>query len=124
MSGTLQTVYGTIAAVSADNPASNALGGFKEGFTAFRHCRQCMGTSAECKHEVSTSRMSFAHTKLRSQKIVSNLLGFLKNFLLSLGMKNFFPVACKIIGSNVQKLKVMKVVIISQSFTELIDDRF
>ena len=44
VSGTLQTVYGTIAAVSADNPASNALGGFKEGFTAFRHCRQCMGT--------------------------------------------------------------------------------
>ena len=31
--------------------AMNALRGYKEGFTAFRHSRQCMGTSEECKHE-------------------------------------------------------------------------
>ena len=35
MNGAPKTVYGTIAIGSADNPASNALGGFKEGFTAF-----------------------------------------------------------------------------------------
>ena len=34
-------VYGTIAAVSADNPASSALGGFKEGSQAYRFCHQC-----------------------------------------------------------------------------------
>ena len=48
-----KNVYGTIAIGSADNPASSALGCFKEGFTAFRHCRQCMGTLEECKNEVS-----------------------------------------------------------------------
>jgi len=31
MNGTSKTIYGTIAIASADNAASNALGGFKEG---------------------------------------------------------------------------------------------
>ena len=53
MNGTSKTIYGTMATASADNTASNALGGFKEGFTAFRHCRQCMGTAQECKQQVS-----------------------------------------------------------------------
>jgi len=74
MNGTSKTIYGTMAIASADNAASNALGGFKEGFaalchcrqcmgnalgglkgafTAFRHCRQFMGTAEECKQEVS-----------------------------------------------------------------------
>ena len=81
VSGALQSVYGTIAAVSADNPASNALGGFKEGFTAFRHCRQCMGTSAECKHEVSVSRISLvprpypAHVRRRGLVSQGQILG-------------------------------------------------
>lgn len=58
-----KTIYGTIAVVSADNLASNALGGFKEGFTALRHCRQCMGTYEECKREVrwAQSDMHVAH---------------------------------------------------------------
>ena len=51
MSGSTKTIYGTVATVSADNPASNALRRFEEGFTAFRHSRHCMGTSEECKHE-------------------------------------------------------------------------
>ena len=50
---TKKNLYGTIAIGSADNPASSVLGGFKEGFTAFCHCRQCMGTLEECKNEVS-----------------------------------------------------------------------
>ena len=51
--GAPKTIYGTIAIGLADNPASNALCSFKAGFTAFCHSRQCMGTSEECKNEVS-----------------------------------------------------------------------
>ena len=40
--------------MSADNPASCALGGFKESSSAYRHCRQCMGTKDEMKKEVYT----------------------------------------------------------------------
>ena len=46
------TIYGTLGLVSADNPASCALGGFKESTSAYRHCRQCMGTKVEMKKEV------------------------------------------------------------------------
>ena len=53
MNGTPKNMYGTIATASADNPASNALGSFKEGFTVFHYCWQCMGASEECKNEVS-----------------------------------------------------------------------
>lgn len=35
---------GTVTVVSADNPASAALGGFKQSSSAFRFCRHCMGT--------------------------------------------------------------------------------
>ena len=35
---------GTVATVSGDNPGSGAVGGFKEATSAFRPCRQCMGT--------------------------------------------------------------------------------
>uniref|UniRef100_A0A1X7V576 C2H2-type domain-containing protein n=1 Tax=Amphimedon queenslandica TaxID=400682 RepID=A0A1X7V576_AMPQE len=35
-------IKGSIAAVSADNPASSSLGGFKEGGRANRGCRHCM----------------------------------------------------------------------------------
>ena len=37
--------------MSADNPASCALGGFKESTSAHRPCRQCLGTKAEIKSE-------------------------------------------------------------------------
>ncbi|XP_065891557.1 uncharacterized protein [Dysidea avara] len=43
-------IFGTIAAVSADNPASSALGGFKEGSQAYRFCRQCYITLGEIAH--------------------------------------------------------------------------
>lgn len=44
--------YGTVAAVSADNPASNALGGFKESTAAVHYCRQCMADCSEALSEV------------------------------------------------------------------------
>ena len=36
---------GTVSVASADNPASQLLGSFKDGSAAFRKCRQCMTTS-------------------------------------------------------------------------------
>ena len=45
-------MYGTVAATSADNLGNCALGGFKEGSTAFRGCRQCMATVDEMKTQV------------------------------------------------------------------------
>lgn len=50
--GEPKTYYGTIAVVSANNPASNALGGFKESVAAYRYCRQCMASAQEAKIEV------------------------------------------------------------------------
>jgi len=45
-------IYGTIVAVSADNPASSAFGGFKGGSQAYRFCRQCYITLDEIPHVV------------------------------------------------------------------------
>ena len=39
--------YGTVCLISADNLASNLLGGFKEGSTAHRGCRHCLATPPE-----------------------------------------------------------------------------
>ena len=46
------TYYGSLGLVSADNPASCAMGGFKESSSAYRHCRHCLGTKTEIKIEV------------------------------------------------------------------------
>ncbi len=35
-------MYGTLVTVCADNLGSCAVGGFKEGSTAYRFCRQCL----------------------------------------------------------------------------------
>lgn len=45
--GKRQIMHGTITLLAADNLASNALGGFKEGSTAHRGCRHCLATPAE-----------------------------------------------------------------------------
>ena len=50
--GVPQVFYGTIAVVSADNPASNCLGGFKESTSAHHYCRQCMASSEEARLQV------------------------------------------------------------------------
>ena len=46
-------LQGTVALVSADNLASNALGGFKESASANLHCRQCLGSADETTQIVS-----------------------------------------------------------------------
>lgn len=47
MNGLPQKRYGTLCLLPADNLASNVLGGFKEGSTAHRGCRQCLATPSE-----------------------------------------------------------------------------
>lgn len=47
------TVYGTLTLVSGDNLASSSLGGFKEGGSAYRHCRHCHGNNDETRQRVS-----------------------------------------------------------------------
>ena len=59
--------------VSADNPASNAIGGFKQSTAAYRHCRHCLGTREEVKQEVQHSfvldspSLTCMHTYIQSQ---------------------------------------------------------
>ena len=50
--GAPQIYYGAIAVVSADNPASNSLGGFKESVAAYRDCRQCKTNDSNAQVEV------------------------------------------------------------------------
>lgn len=50
--GLMETYYGTLVLISADNPASCALGGFKEGSSAYRYCRHCMGKAEQTRTEV------------------------------------------------------------------------
>ena len=45
--GASELIYGAVVCVSADNPASNLLGGFKESSSAHRPCRQCLTTREE-----------------------------------------------------------------------------
>ena len=50
--GEAKTYYGALHAVSADNLASLALGGFNKSCSAFRMCRQCMATQDSAKSMV------------------------------------------------------------------------
>ena len=52
VNGVPKVYRGSLALISADNLASNALGGFKGSGSAFRHCRQCLGTKDEIKIQV------------------------------------------------------------------------
>ena len=47
--------FGSLTTVSADNPASCALGGFKESTAAYRMCRQCLSTHDEFSEKVMQS---------------------------------------------------------------------
>lgn len=47
-----KTLFGTVTVLSADNPASCAVGGFKESTAAYRMCRQCMATHDEASTKV------------------------------------------------------------------------
>lgn len=44
INGEVSHFRGTVSIVSADNPASTSLGGFKKTAAAFRFCRHCTGT--------------------------------------------------------------------------------
>ena len=48
---------GTVTIVSADNPASAALGGFKESASTSRFCRHCLGTDTEIQTKVNMSAL-------------------------------------------------------------------
>ena len=50
--GEVMNFHGTITIVSADNPASALLGGFKQSASAFRYCRHCSGTSLDMQTKV------------------------------------------------------------------------
>ena len=54
LQGVQTIVHGAIALLSADNLASSVCGGFKEGSTAYRYCRQCMATIDQTKTIVSS----------------------------------------------------------------------
>ena len=47
-----QKMFGSVAVIIADNPASSALGGFKESSSAYRPCRHCLGTTEEIRIHV------------------------------------------------------------------------
>jgi hypothetical protein len=47
VNGVVRNFKGTVTVVSADNPASSALGGFKQSPSAFRFCRHCTGTEGD-----------------------------------------------------------------------------
>ena len=53
INGERHKVYGTVAAVSADNLGSLLLGGFKKSCSAYRCCRQCMATQESARTKVS-----------------------------------------------------------------------
>ena len=46
---------GTLTVVSADNLASQLIGGYKALNSAFRKCRYCMATDEQMQSKVSTS---------------------------------------------------------------------
>ena len=53
--------FGSIVTISADNLGSHSVGGFKEGFSALRPCRQCMTTNREMKQNVSLLNTYVTH---------------------------------------------------------------
>ena len=53
MNGISTPIFGTLALLSADNPASSSCGGFKESGSAYRYCRQCLANTDEAKSTVS-----------------------------------------------------------------------
>ena len=48
---------GALVAVSADNLASQAIGGYKALYSAFQKCRQCMATSDTMQTKVGLKKL-------------------------------------------------------------------
>lgn len=57
VNGDVSHFRGTVTIVSADNPASTSLGGFKESASAFRYCRHCTGTEDDIQSKVCIAIM-------------------------------------------------------------------
>ena len=55
--GQPQMKWGTLCLVPADNLASNALGGFKEGSTANRGCRHCLALPSDIQSVFTESNL-------------------------------------------------------------------
>ena len=53
INGNSSTFYGTLVCVSADNLASQMLGGYKQLASSIRKCRFCMATGTHVQEEVS-----------------------------------------------------------------------
>ena len=51
---------GTISIISADNPASQLLGGFKQSHSAFRKCRHCLCVDSEIQTKVKYFELFFS----------------------------------------------------------------
>ena len=51
--GNKKTLFGALAAISADNLGSLAIGGFKESCSAIKMCRQCMADHDTAKELVN-----------------------------------------------------------------------
>ena len=68
MNGVPLLKYGTICLIPADNLASNALGGFKEGSTATHGCRHCLATPADMKSYFYESYFSLRTADDHSRK--------------------------------------------------------
>lgn len=62
VNGRVRHFRGTVSIVSADNPASAALGGFKQSASAFRLCRHCMGTEQDIQAQVGSGYVFIGHT--------------------------------------------------------------
>ena len=56
--------YGTLCIVSADNPASCSLGGFKESVSANHPCRQCLASKGELKLKFRPSQFNLRTPEL------------------------------------------------------------
>ena len=95
---------GTIAVVSADNPASSSLGGFKETWSANHYCRQCKGTAEQCSREVGMIS-AHVHTCIIMCKIVgkASLVPRLPVFFIIITDKLYYSVTY---GGNKEKLDV------------------
>jgi hypothetical protein len=51
--GQKRNFKGTITIILADNPASQAVGGFKESSAAFQNCRFCFDTNEDIRTNVN-----------------------------------------------------------------------
>ena len=64
---------GTITIVSADNPASTLLGGFKQSASAFRFCRFCNGTTADIQSKVCKNYLKLIALHVLFEVLIDNM---------------------------------------------------